>query len=142
MKFIELCVDLRKGSEAKTAIMQFKSLCLPDHASSLDKALKYFVEQAEQRALTAQTQSNSESLTLQKDLEDEIPENILMSEVSGEDLKDRKDREIVTPWLKFLWETYRIVLDILKMFPNKELQIRYHVCTPLFMTSVIVNIFM
>ena len=46
-----------------------------------------------------------------------------MSTVSGEQSKDRTDRAIVTPWLKFLWETYRTVLEILKN--NARLEVMY-----------------
>ena len=53
----------------------------------------------------------------------ETPESILLSTVSGEQSKDRTDRAIVTPWLKYLWETYRTVLEILKN--NARLEIMY-----------------
>lgn len=53
----------------------------------------------------------------------ETPESILLSTVSGEQSRDRTDRAIVTPWLKFLWETYRTVLEILKN--NARLETMY-----------------
>ncbi|CAM9958620.1 unnamed protein product, partial [Ectocarpus sp. 13 AM-2016] len=59
------------------------------------------------------------------DLEAEAtPESIMLSTMTEEGEKERADREMVVPWLKFLWETYRAVLDILKT--NTKLEHVYH----------------
>ena len=102
--------------------------------------LKRFIELAEQKVQEAQAKADQvqasldtsatqesketkESTTIE-DLEaTETPETILLATVSGEQSKDRTDRAIVTPWLKFLWETYRTVLDILKN--NARLEVMY-----------------
>jgi len=47
-----------------------------------------------------------------------------MSAVSGEDMQDRTDRSILTPWLKFLWESYRQCLDLLRN--NVTVEKLYH----------------
>lgn len=38
----------------------------------------------------------------------------MLSYVSDKSNKDRADRELVAPWFKFLWETYRNILEILR----------------------------
>jgi translation initiation factor 3 subunit A len=87
---------------------------------------------AEQKVTEAQAkadevQSSLESTAPSANVEDleaiETPETILLATVSGEQSKDRTDRAIVTPWLKFLWETYRTVLEILKN--NARLEVMY-----------------
>jgi len=47
----------------------------------------------------------------------------MLATVSAEQSRDRTDRAVVTPWLKFLWETYRTVLEILRN--NARLEITY-----------------
>ena len=94
---------------------------------------KRFIELAEQKVTEAQAKADevqSKLTTIDDTTQDvadleatETPESILLSTVSGEQARDRTDRAIVTPWLKFLWETYRTVLDIFKN--NARLEIMY-----------------
>ena len=50
--------------------------------------------------------------------------SILLSFVSGEDTQDRTDRVMLTPWVKFLWEAYRNVLELLRN--NARVEKLYH----------------
>ncbi|KAL2218738.1 hypothetical protein M432DRAFT_385139 [Thermoascus aurantiacus ATCC 26904] len=130
--FVELCVDLRKGKAAKDGLYQFKNIAQNTNVSSIEVVLKRFIELAEQKVTEAQAkadeiQSSLESAAPSSNVEDleaiETPETILLATVSGEQSRDRTDRAIVTPWLKFLWETYRTVLEILKN--NARLEVMY-----------------
>lgn len=98
----------------------------------LQIVLKRFIELAEQKITGAKTkadeiQTSLESAAPSTNVEDleaiETPETILLATVSGEQSRDRTDRAVVTPWLKFLWETYRTVLEILKN--NARLEVMY-----------------
>lgn len=49
---------------------------------------------------------------------------MLFSAVSGEDAQDRSDRTILTPWVKFLWESYCQCLELLRT--NAHCETLYH----------------
>lgn len=94
--------------------------------------MKKFIELAAEKVTAAQqkadeVQESIDATTTATNVEDleasETPESILLATVSGEQSRDRTDRAIVTPWLKFLWEAYRTVLDILRN--NARLELLY-----------------
>ncbi|CAK4030619.1 eukaryotic translation initiation factor 3 subunit a [Lecanosticta acicola] len=134
--FVELCVELRKGKSAKDGLYNYKNTSQNTNVATIELVFRRFIELAEQKVAEAQAkadevsaqgttaESADASLANVTDLEAmETPESILLSTVSGEQSKDRTDRAIVTPWLKFLWETYRTVLDIFKN--NARLEVMY-----------------
>ncbi|XP_021839380.1 eukaryotic translation initiation factor 3 subunit A [Spinacia oleracea] len=115
-KYIELCVDMRKGRYAKDGLIQYRIVCQQVNVNSLEEVIKHFMHLSTERAEVARTEAQAleEALDVE-DLEaDKRPEDLMLSYVSGEKGKDRSDRELVTPWFKFLWETYRTVLEILR----------------------------
>lgn len=120
--FVDLCVELKKGKAAKDALYSYKNTAQNTNISTIELVLTKFIEGSEAKA--SEAQAKAEQVPTVDDLEaSETPESILLSTVSGEQSRDRTDRAIVTPWLKFLWETYRTVLDILKN--NARLETMY-----------------
>ncbi|MFS7919180.1 putative proteasome component (PCI) domain, eukaryotic translation initiation factor 3 subunit A [Helianthus anomalus] len=115
-KYIDLCVDMRRGGFAKDGLIQYRIICQQVNVNSLEEVIKHFMDLSTNKAELARTQAQAleEALDVD-DLEaDKRPEDLILSYVSGEKGKDRSDRELVTPWFKFLWETYRTVLEILR----------------------------
>ncbi|KAK9270291.1 hypothetical protein L1049_025869 [Liquidambar formosana] len=124
-KYMDLCVDMRRGRFAKDGLIQYRIVCQQVNVSSLEEVIKHFMHLSTEKAEQARSQAQAleEALDVD-DLEaDKRPEDLMLSYVSGEKGKDRSDRELVTPWFKFLWETYRTVLEILRN--NSKLEALY-----------------
>ena len=49
---------------------------------------------------------------------------LMLRHASGDTTEERNVKAVVTPWLKFLWETYRTILDILRN--NSKMETLYH----------------
>ncbi|GLB42801.1 putative RNA-binding component of the eukaryotic translation initiation factor 3 (eIF-3) complex, which is involved in protein synthesis of a specialized repertoire of mRNAs and, together with other initiation factors, stimulates binding of mRNA and methionyl-tRNAi to the 40S ribosome [Lyophyllum shimeji] len=115
MRFVELCVDMRKGRTAKEGLMQYKNIAQNTSVQSIEAVITRFVQLADAKVREAQEKAAVKSAVDVDDLEaSETPESILLGAVSGDQSKDRTDRALVTPWLKFLWESYRTSLETLK----------------------------
>ena len=113
-KYIDLCVETRQGRKCKDALINYRNTCQMVNAQSLEDVIKHLINTATARAEGARKEAQALELDVE-DLEAEAsPEELMLSYVSGEKSKDRTDREVVTPWFKFLWESHRNVLDVLR----------------------------
>ncbi|SYW82642.1 probable eukaryotic translation initiation factor eIF-3 [Ustilago bromivora] len=125
IRFVDLCVDLKKGRMAKEGLMQYKNVSQNTNAQSIELVIKHFIKLADAKVVEAQ--SKADAAVGQVDVDDleesETPESMLLGSVSADQNKDRTDRAVVTPWLKFLWEAYRTALDILRN--NARLELPY-----------------
>ncbi|XP_070541115.1 eukaryotic translation initiation factor 3 subunit A-like [Ptychodera flava] len=113
-KYLQLCVDLRKSHIAKEGLYQYKNICQQVNIKSLEDVVRSYLKLAEEKTEAAK----EESKQMVDDIDDldqiTTPESLLLSAVSGEDTHDRTDRVLLTPWVKFLWESYRQCLDLLR----------------------------
>lgn len=124
LKYLELCVELKQSYVAKEGIYQYKIICQQSYISSFEEVIRKYIEMAEAKAEQAKEESQANIAEID-DLENaQTPEDILMSAVSNEQAQDRKDRVVLIPWVKFLWESYRQCLDLLRH--NNKTERLYH----------------
>ncbi|KAF7994771.1 hypothetical protein HCN44_004243 [Aphidius gifuensis] len=123
-KYLDLCVDLKKSHIAKEGLFQYRNMFQSVNVGSLENVIRGYLRMAEEKTDNARKQSQQAVV----DIDDldmlATPESILLSAVSGEDAQDRSDRTILTPWVKFLWESYCQCLELLRT--NAHVETLYH----------------
>ncbi|XP_023248195.1 eukaryotic translation initiation factor 3 subunit A [Copidosoma floridanum] len=123
-KYLDLCVELKKSHIAKEGLFQYRNMFQSVNVSSLENVIRGYLRMAEEKTDAARKQSKQAVIDID-DLDNlATPESILLSAVSGEDAQDRSDRTILTPWVKFLWESYCQCLELLRT--NAHVETLYH----------------
>ncbi|KAI6222798.1 Eukaryotic translation initiation factor 3 subunit A [Aphelenchoides besseyi] len=113
MKHVELCVNLRNTALAKDGLFQYRLFTQQVSVTSLKTVVERFLTLAEEKTAEAQKKS-IESVDEIDDLDvADAPEKLLQT-VSGAAHQDRMDRTVLSPWLRFLWDSYRNCLDMLR----------------------------
>lgn len=130
MAYLDLCLKLHKAREAKDGLHQYRNLSQSQAPGSLEKVIRYLMTQAEKKCSEAKASADAEAL-LANTMDDEedglaglSPQAILLSTMSTDPAKNQRDSTLLLPSLKFLWEIYRAVLDILRS--NSKLEHVYH----------------
>ncbi|KAJ1731555.1 eukaryotic translation initiation factor 3 subunit A [Coemansia biformis] len=114
-KFVELSIEHRRGKQLKDGLMQYRNIVQHTNPESLGAVVEAMLDNITARVGEAQKNAEQASVAQIEDLDEaESPETMMLGLVSGEQSKDRTDRALVTPWLKFLWEAYRSLLEIMR----------------------------
>ena len=129
--FLDLSVELRRGKAAKDGLIAYRIICQQINVASMEAVLRHFMDGAEKANTAAMAEaevlldSQAADLLDFEDLEaEETPESLMLATIGGAaDSRKRIERQQVTPSLKFLWEAFRTVLDILRN--NQKLEDLY-----------------
>jgi translation initiation factor 3 subunit A len=113
--YLKICVDLRKKMFARDGLYQYRSLCQREAPGSLEVVVNHLIDLAEEKCVEAMALAgNRVKLSeLVADDDENAAENIILTSVNSHGTS-RVDKELVVPWIKFLWEAYRSVLEVTK----------------------------
>merc|ERR1719162_698475 len=121
--YIDLCLTLNKTREAKDGLHQYRNLSQSQAPGSLEKVVKYLIEQSELKCLEAKelTSGGDDKVVpvaaadLDNDAASPDTNNMmLLSTLTADPAQNQLESTLLIPRIKFLWEAYRAVLDILK----------------------------
>ena len=136
LMLIGLSIQLRKN--AKFALVQYR-LIAQQHTASFERVIREYlrlaleqVDAVEREVVDAEQKLKEDILEQEnKLLEDDedvgfAPQEQLffVSGVGGEDFDQRVRRRLLGPWLRYLWDMFRSILDVLKN--NSKLDHLYH----------------
>lgn len=126
-KFLEIGVDLKKGKLLKDGLHQYKKLVQgsPEGLASVGAVARKFIDLVETKITSEQTRADElQKQEIDDDLEGGVtPENLLVSVYEQDQSVAGFNDEAITSWLRFTWESYRAVLDLLRN--NALLEITY-----------------
>ena len=117
-KYIDLCVELRSGKYAKDGLIQYRQLCQQVNIVSLENVIKHYLDLTLKACADAQQKAGLSTLDIEDLDAEETAESMLTSGTTEH--KQLSDRENLSRWLKFLWDTYRNVLDVLRLNAKLE----------------------
>jgi len=115
MKFIDLSVSLKKIPD--NGLRDFKSIVGMTAVGSMANVVRYYIASCTAKVESAEGEV-TEALALLVEVDDleesADPEGILLAMVSDDDTEARTKKAMLMPWIKFLWEAYRTVLEVLR----------------------------
>eukprot|EP00437_Effrenium_voratum_P001883 CAMPEP_0181422406 /NCGR_PEP_ID=MMETSP1110-20121109/13598_1 /TAXON_ID=174948 /ORGANISM="Symbiodinium sp., Strain CCMP421" /LENGTH=1164 /DNA_ID=CAMNT_0023545503 /DNA_START=137 /DNA_END=3631 /DNA_ORIENTATION=+ len=123
-RHLQLCVELQKMRFAREGLHQYRATCQAANIQSLEQVVRVFRKAAEDKVNTAKKEQDVR-LGKVADLEEmDAPETILLQAIQAGDTRQQSQDKDVHTHFRFLWETYKVILDVLKS--NSRLEEVYH----------------
>eukprot|EP00563_Minutocellus_polymorphus_P014473 CAMPEP_0181054626 /NCGR_PEP_ID=MMETSP1070-20121207/18777_1 /TAXON_ID=265543 /ORGANISM="Minutocellus polymorphus, Strain NH13" /LENGTH=1041 /DNA_ID=CAMNT_0023133905 /DNA_START=75 /DNA_END=3200 /DNA_ORIENTATION=- len=138
--YLDLCIGLNKAREAKDGLHQYRNLSQANAPGSLEIVIRHLLDSADRNCREAKARADAggaatnavsdaaAAVSDADDLDAAGPTSganvLLLSTMSADPLQTQRDSALLLPRLKFLWESYRAVLDILRS--NSKLERLYH----------------
>lgn len=134
--YIDLCLESNKPREAKDGLHQYRNLTQSQAPGSLEKVIRYLISKSEELCKQAQESVSEKGIdeaeVKMNDLDDDEANGnsndstnmLLLSTMTADPEQNQRESTVLLPRIKFLWEAYRAVLDILKS--NSKLESLYH----------------
>eukprot|EP00428_Durinskia_dybowskii_P000002 CAMPEP_0170292592 /NCGR_PEP_ID=MMETSP0116_2-20130129/46392_1 /TAXON_ID=400756 /ORGANISM="Durinskia baltica, Strain CSIRO CS-38" /LENGTH=900 /DNA_ID=CAMNT_0010544087 /DNA_START=104 /DNA_END=2803 /DNA_ORIENTATION=+ len=124
VKHLELCVELKKMRTAREGLYQYRTMCQAANISSLELVVQKFRKAAEEKVSEAKKAQDLHMKEMGDLDEMEAPQTILLRAIQANDTRQQSQDRDVHMHFRFLWDTYKVVLDVLKS--NVRLEEVYH----------------
>jgi len=124
IRHLDLCVELKKIRMAREDLYQYRSMCQAANIGSLEIVVRKFREAAEEKVNEAQKEQDAKLAEIDDLDEMEAPQTILLRAIQAHDTRQQSQDRDVHAHFRFLWDAYRLVLDVLKF--NVRLEGVYH----------------
>lgn len=123
-RHLGLCVELKKIRTAREGLHQYRATCQAANISSLEKVVRVFRQAAEDKVHEAKKEQDIKASHMADLDELEAPETILLQAIQAGDTRQQSQDKDVHTHFRFLWDSYKVILDVLKS--NNRLEDVYH----------------
>ncbi|KRX40112.1 Eukaryotic translation initiation factor 3 subunit A [Trichinella murrelli] len=122
IKILYLCTELREDETARDMLLYYLQMCQQKDVPSLTDVLLYYLKLADDKARITKLQLQDLGV---KDFDlNEAPERLLLAMAAEEEPLGRTGYFELTPWLRYLWESYKNCLHLLSN--NQRVEMLYH----------------
>eukprot|EP00441_Pelagodinium_beii_P044795 CAMPEP_0197620830 /NCGR_PEP_ID=MMETSP1338-20131121/1561_1 /TAXON_ID=43686 ORGANISM="Pelagodinium beii, Strain RCC1491" /NCGR_SAMPLE_ID=MMETSP1338 /ASSEMBLY_ACC=CAM_ASM_000754 /LENGTH=1106 /DNA_ID=CAMNT_0043190115 /DNA_START=66 /DNA_END=3386 /DNA_ORIENTATION=- len=124
VRHLQLCVDLKQMRMAREGLYQYRTMCQAANIGSLEHVVQKFRDAAEAKVAEAQKQQEIKMSDMADLDENEAPQTILLRAIQASDTRQQSQDRDVHIHYRFLWDAYKVVLDVLKS--NAKMEECYH----------------